>query len=114
MLPRPRSVFENIDLAEKDARAPVPTGMESSDTAFIGRLPAPATKEQTIERFMDFVIRAQKRQKEAWYKVAIAVSKMDDSKELLPFHMVKEEEAVANSTIEDLEALSMLYHKFRD
>ena len=114
MLPRPRSVFEDIDLAANDARAPVPTGMESSDTVFIGRTPAPTTKEETIERFMDVVIQAQDHQKWATFRVAKAVAQMDESKEILPYFMGRQDFDIANEDIEQLKKLSELYHRFRD
>ena len=114
MLPRPRSVFEDIDQAKNDAREPVPTGMESSDTAFIGRLPAPTTKEETIERFMDFVIKAHKHQTGAWWRVAKAVSQMDESQEKLPFWMAKQDLDVMHEDTENLQQLSQLYYRLRD
>lgn len=114
MLPRPRSVFEDFDPAKNDARAPVTTGMESSDTVFIGRLPAPTTKEETIERFMDFVIKAQKHQKLAVFRVAKAVSQMDTSKEIFPFFMAKQDLDLMNDDTDHLQALSELYHRLRD
>ena len=114
MLPRPRSVFEDTDPAKNDARAPVPTGMESADTAFIGRIPAPRTREETIERFMDVVIKAQKHQNSCYFRVATAVSRMDESNELLPWSLARQDLDLMNNDIQDLEALSALYYRLRD
>lgn len=114
MLPRPRSVFEDIDPAKNDARAPVPTGMVNADTALIGLLSAPRTKEETIERFMDFVIKAQKHQNLWIYRVAKAVSRMDESKEILPFFLALQDFDLMNNDTEALEALSALYRQLRD
>ena len=114
MLPRPRSVFEDIDPAANDARAPVPTGTESSDAAIIGRLPAPKTKEETIERFMDFVIKAHKHQTGALWRVAKAVSQMDESKEKLPFWMAKQDLDIMYEDSDHLQALAELYYRLRD
>jgi hypothetical protein len=114
MLPRPRSVFEDIDPAKNDARAPVPTGMESADAAEIGGMPAPRTKEQTIERFMDVVIKAQKQQNLWIYRVATAVSRMDSSKEILPWWLARQDLDAVSDDTERLEALSALYHRLRD
>jgi hypothetical protein len=114
MLPRPRSVFEDIDPAKNDARAPVPTGMVNADTALIGLLSAPRTKEETIERFMDVVIKAQKHQDLCYYRVAKAVSRMDSSKEILPLSLAWQDLELMNKNTEDLEALSKLYHRLRD
>lgn len=111
MLPRPRSVFEDI---ADGARAPVPTGMESSDTVFIGRYAAPSTKEETMVRFMKVVIQAQKHQRSATFRVAKAVSKMDKSKELLPFFVAKQDLDITDEDIDQLEKLMLLYTRLRD
>jgi len=113
MLPRPRSVFEDIDPAANDARAPVTTGMESSDTVFIGRYAAPSTKEETMVRFMEVVIQAQQHQKWATFRVAKAVSQMDESKEIFPFFMAKQDLDLADEDTDDLQALLQLYTRLR-
>ena len=111
MLPRPRSVFED---AADGARAPVTTGMESSDTVFIGRYAAPSTKEETMVRFMEVVIQAQKHQQLATFRVAKAVSQMDKSKEIFPFSMGKQDLDLADEDIEQLQQLMLLYTRLRD
>lgn len=111
MLPRPRSVFEDV---ADDARAPVPTGMERSDTVFIGRYAAPSTKEETIVRFMEVVIEAQKHRQWATFRVAKAVSQMDKSNELFPFSMAKQDLDLAEEDIEQLQKLMLLYTRLRD
>ena len=115
MLPRPRSVFEDIDPANNDARAPVPTSAPKEGEVFIGgNIPPPETKEETIERFMDLVIKAQKHQNSCYFRVAVAVSRMDESNEILPWSMARQDLDLMNEDIKDLKALSELYNRLRD
>lgn len=115
MLPRPRSVFEDIDPAKNDARASVPTSAPEEGAVFIGgNIPPPETKEETIERFMDLVIKAQKHQNSCYFRVATAVSRMDESNEILPWSMARQDLDLMNNDTEDLEALSKLYNQLRN
>ncbi|MBG11095.1 MAG: hypothetical protein CMD92_08030 [Gammaproteobacteria bacterium] len=111
MLPRPRSVVEEV---VADARAPVPTGTDFSDMVFIGRKAAPTTKEEAMDRFMDVVIETQEHQMYATFRVAKAIGQMDESDELLPFYLAKQDLDTAIEDTEKLKKLSELYRRFRD
>lgn len=106
MLPRPRSVLEDV---ADGARAPVvPTGVLDG---LGGGPPPPTTKEGAVERFMDAMIALQQQQKSFTFMVAQAVGKLDESKEILPFHMALQRRDNLQDEIEKAEELADAYRR---
>lgn len=105
MLPRPRSVFED---AADGARAPVPTGVLDG---LGGPPPPPRTKEEKMERFMDGMIQIQKQQTLATFRVASALARMDESKEIMSFDLALQDFENVNDKIEKVEELADAYRR---
>ena len=66
-----------------------------------------------MERFMDHMIRLQKSQIGATYRVAQAVARMDKSKEIYPIWMARQDFDGIHAKIDEAEELKSAWERAR-